>query len=265
MKKNNGKKEMVTVMIGGGDESIFIKVPKGKRILTPNGYIIAGETYEENKQRYEDRFDAMIKTIDEENKKYEKELLKEQKPDFKTLLYIKLLDAKIVVHPEVFSLDIKRKMNITCPSLQEVYVFKDFEEYRNYFLMYLNNVEDNDIIKLILYTGKKGHVVAYNGLCEQLIVKKATEEFYNSITQEQIDDIHSRGKLTPKEHVEQYEFFDLCAPGNTIESVSDRCHFFGNCHDCLLEYASHNTEYDPISFNLTNLSEPEKVRCRNNK
>lgn len=264
MKKNNGKKEMVTVMIGGGDESIFIKVPKGKKILTPNGYIIAGETYEENKARYEARFDAMIKTIDEENKKYEKELLKEQKPDFKTLLYIKSKDAKIVVHPEVFCLDIKRKMNITCPSLREVYVFKNFEEYRNYFLMFLNNVEDNDIIKPILCTGKKGHVVAYKGLCEQLIVKKATEEFYNSITQEQIDDIHSRGKLTPQECLEACESFDLCVPGDAIGSASDRCHFFGNCHDCLLEYASHNNEYDPINYKLINFDDQGKARSRNN-
>ncbi len=264
MKKNNGKKEMVTVMIGGGDESIFIKVPKGKKILTPNGYIIAGETYEENIARYEARFDATIRRADEERKKYENELLKNQKPDFMTLLFLKFQEAKIVVHPEVFILDTKRKMNINPCGSREVYVFKDYEEYRNYFLMFLNSVDDTDIKKAIFTITKKGKVVAFKGLCEQLIVNKATEEFYNSITQEQIDDIHSRGKLTPKERVKEYESFDLCAPGNAIGSASDRCHFFGNCHDCLLEYVSHKNEYDPISFELINLSEQGKVRSRNN-
>lgn len=267
MKKNNEKKEMVTVMIGGGDESIFIKVPKGKRILTPNGYIIAGETYEENVKRYNDRFDSLIKTIDEENKKYEKELLKKQKPDFMTWMSIKKIKAKVVIHPEVVrNLSVKMTMSVNVLDPHEVYVFKDYSEYKNFFGMYLHSVGNDDIDEAICIYGKKGQIVAYKAICEQIIVKKATEESYLFITDELVDYIHSKGKLTPLEAVEQYESFDLCAPGDAIGSAGYRCEFFGhNCHECLLEYASHNMEYDPINFKLTNLSEPEKVRCRNNK
>ena len=77
-KKKESKKEekKVLVMIGGGDESIFIRVPKGQRIRTSNGFIIAGETFEENKQRYEKRFEESIKSWDEMNKKHDKQLAK---------------------------------------------------------------------------------------------------------------------------------------------------------------------------------------------
>ena len=69
------------------------------------------------------------------------------------------------------------------------------------------------------------------------------------LTQEQIDDIHSRGKITPLEKVEEWESFDLCVPGNAIGSAKDRCHYFKhNCHECLLEYASQKKEYDKIEL-----------------
>ncbi|MBR4830236.1 MAG: hypothetical protein IKZ96_00500 [Bacilli bacterium] len=79
-KKKKKEEKKVLVMIGGGDESIIIKVPKGKRILTPNGFIIAGETLEENKLRYEKRFEESIKRWDEMNKKHDKSLAKRFKP-----------------------------------------------------------------------------------------------------------------------------------------------------------------------------------------
>ena len=45
-KKHSNKSKDVLVMIGGGYESIFMRVTKGKKIWTPNGYFIAGETLE---------------------------------------------------------------------------------------------------------------------------------------------------------------------------------------------------------------------------
>jgi len=264
MKKKNGKEEMVLVMIGGGDESMFIKVPKGSKISTSYGYIIAGETYEENRRRYEDRFNALIKRIDEENARYNKHLLKEQKPDFSTLLYLMLDNTKIVAHPEVFDLDSKRKLDITPCTTREAYVFKNFDEYKKYFLMYLNDVNDEEIINFIICTSKKGHVVASKMLCQKLIVEKVTDEFYKSFTQEQIDDIHSRGKLTPREFVQQCFSFGVCAPRKTVENENSRCKFFPSCYTCLLEYATHKNEYSPIHFESISFNEKGKARSRNN-
>ena len=69
-----------------------------------------------------------------------------------------------------------------------------------------------------------------------------------NLTHEQIEDIHSRDKLTPIEKVKEWESFGICTPGGTTDSGEDRCRYFVNCHECLLEYASHNTEYDKFEF-----------------
>lgn len=68
---------------------------------------------------------------------------------------------------------------------------------------------------LAIYTeGSKGQIVVLKELCEHIIVKKKVNDFYNSITQEQIDEIHSKGKLTPLEAVQLWESYDLCVEGN---------------------------------------------------
>ena len=51
-KRHPNKSKTTTAMIGGRDDSLFIKTSKGKKILTTNGYYIAGETLEENKERW---------------------------------------------------------------------------------------------------------------------------------------------------------------------------------------------------------------------
>ena len=69
---------------------------------------------------------------------------------------------------------------------------------------------------------------------------------FKPLTQEQIDDIHARGKITPAEQVKEWEGMDLCAPGDAIGSAAWRCRKFRNCHDCLVDYANQHDEY--ISF-----------------
>ncbi len=117
--------------------------------------------------------------------------------------------------------------------------------------MYLDDIE-NDVIDLAIYTkGSKGQIVALKGLCEHIIVKKKVNDFYNSITQEQIDEIHSKGKLTPLEAVQLWESYDLCVEGNKGILSKNRCEYFNlNCHDCLMESASHELEHDNIDFKL---------------
>lgn len=69
---------------------------------------------------------------------------------------------------------------------------------------------------------------------------------FKKLTQEQIDDIHARGKITPEEKFKEWNDMDLCAPGDAIGSAAWRCKKFHNCHDCLIDYANSQDEY--ISF-----------------
>ena len=75
-----------------------------------------------------------------------------------------------------------------------------------------------------------------------------------TLTTEQIEQIHSKGMLTPAEKVEEWESFDLCAPGDAIGSAAYRCKRFRNCHDCLVDFANQRDEYKSIidSFKITN-------------
>lgn len=86
---------------------------------------------------------------------------------------------------------------------------------------------------------------------EHLIeLKKENDNYekpkFKKLSKEQIEDIHSRGKITPKEKVEEWESMDLCAPGSTVNSPSWRCKKFRNCHDCLVDHANRFDEYVPF-------------------
>ena len=173
--------------------------------------------------------------------------------DFKTWLYLYITKVLRVEHIPVVKVEEKRRMYVKDSKENEVYIFKDYEEYKKFFLMYLDNIED-DIIDLAIYTrGSKGQIVALKGLCEYIIVKKKVNDFYASITQEQIDEIHAKGKLTPLEVVQLWESHDLCIEGNKTISSKNRCRYFNqNCHECLMETASHKLEHDNINFKVVN-------------
>ena len=85
------------------------------------------------------------------NKKREKEYRKSTKLDFKTWLYLFITNAIRVWHIPVIMVEDKLTMSIKEIKKNEVYVFKDYEEYRNFFLMYLDSV-DEDLISLAIYT-----------------------------------------------------------------------------------------------------------------
>lgn len=65
------------------------------------------------------------------------------------------------------------------------------------------------------------------------------------LTEEQIADIHARGKITPAEKVKELEGLGLCI-GDYAGSAAWRCHKFGNSHNCLVDYA--NTKDEHTSF-----------------
>lgn len=83
-----------------------------------------------------------------------------------------------------------------------------------------------------------------------------TSEIYQkpklkTLTIKQIEQIHSKGMLTPAEKVKEWESLDLCAPGDAIGSAAHRCKkFHHNCHDCLIDYANQKDEYESILNNL---------------
>ena len=53
----------------------------------------------------------------------------------------------------------------------------------------------------------------------------------------------------------EWEDLDLCAPGDVVGSDVWRCKKFKyNCHDCLVDYANQQDEYETFcaNLNLTN-------------
>ena len=95
---------------------------------------------------------------------------------------------------------------------------------------------------------KEKVVLKKTGVCARDF--KEVADFYDSYTKEKIDEIHSRGKLTPYEKVAEWENNGLCACGDAMGSAGDRCKMFLDCRECLLEFASHSAEYDKIDWKL---------------
>lgn len=186
-------------------------------------------------------------------KKISNKVNKSPRLDFKTWLYLYITKVVKVGLIPIEEVESKRRMYVKDSKKNEVYIFKDYDEYKKFFLMYLDDIE-NDVINLAIYTkGSKGQIVALKGLCEHIIVRKKVNDFYNSITQEQINEIHSKGKLTPLEVVQLWESYDLCSESNKTILSKCRCRYFNqNCHECLMEEASHKLEYDNIDFNVVN-------------
>ena len=81
---------------------------------------------------------------------------------------------------------------------------------------------------------------------------------FKELTQEQINDIHARGKITPQEKVKEWEGMGLCAPGDAIGSAAWRCRKFKNCHDCLVDYVSDHDEYESF-FDILKECKPFKL------
>lgn len=97
-------------------------------------------------------------------------------------------------------------------------------------------------------TSKKDNTTANNYECKE--IKTLMENEYQvhktkPLTEEQIADIHARGKITPAEKVKELEGLGMCI-GDYAGSAAWRCHKFGNCHDCLVDYA--NTQDEHTSF-----------------
>ncbi len=107
------------------------------------------------------------------------------KIDIKTRVFLFITNARIVNHIEVEELDEKLELKEESQDRKKVYVFKNFDEYRNFFKMYLNEVND-DVIKLAIYTSSsEGSIIALKGLCEHIIVTKQQNERHQKVFKKQ--------------------------------------------------------------------------------
>ena len=71
------------------------------------------------------------------------------------------------------------------------------------------------------------------------------------LNEEQIKEIHAKGKITPEELLNECESIGICAPGDAIGSAGWRCMEFGyNCHYCLIDYANSSDEHESIYKNF---------------
>lgn len=168
------------------------------------------------------------------------------KLDFKTKLYLFLTGA-VIEKRKQYNIPNSKNTNM-------FYIFEDYTEFKNYFSKYLHMELDSSLIDKAIYTKSKGGaIIALKKLCDYIITTKILNYNIIDLSQEEINDIHQRGKITQLEQVKEWEAFNLCAPGNAIGSAKWRCELFGyDCHNCLLEFASHQKEHEQIKFELTN-------------
>ena len=182
------------------------------------------------------------------------------KLDLNTRLKLKMEGLSIVDHLPVTKKRDFFSVNNTIKNT--VFVFNDYEEYRNYYLMFIDEINDALIDCAIVVRGKNDEIVAYANAIHHIIEEELilNSQFRVNLKKEQVDDIHSRGKLTPMEKVREWEKMDLCAPGDAIGSAQNRCRSFSTCRECLVEYASHNDEYSPMDFKLVNSMSEDYVK-----
>lgn len=67
---------------------------------------------------------------------------------------------------------------------------------------------------------------------------------FEILSQDQIDKIHQKNKLTP----EEMYFNEFAYPAVCIPADKSRCIKYGNCRDCLVNYSKSKDEWEPITF-----------------
>lgn len=117
----------------------------------------------------------------DEKKAINKKINSTSRLDFKTWLFLHIMNVIKVEHIPVVDVDEKRTMFVRDSKKNEVYIFKDYDEYRRFYLMYLDDI-DNDIIDLAILTREsKGQIVDLRALCEHIIVKKKVNNIVKKI------------------------------------------------------------------------------------
>ena len=96
--------------------------------------------------------------------------------DIKTKLFFRLNNANIVEHEKIKEYDSSNYLTIKDENNTDVYQFKNYEEYKKYFGMYLMNVDPKVINLAILRKDKNGQIFAIKKICDYIIVSQKTRE-----------------------------------------------------------------------------------------
>ena len=77
------------------------------------------------------------------------------KLDFRTQLFLNIIKAVKVHHPPIVQVETKNDISLDGTNVRETFIFENYQEYLNYYLMYLDTVDENLICVAILKRGKK--------------------------------------------------------------------------------------------------------------
>ncbi len=131
-----------------------------------------------------------------------------KKMDFATWFYLFCLNLKVEKHEQVE--DVKKKITFSFDNVKSsnnIYVFKDYKEFKNFFLMYLDNVNEDILKSLIFSKSKSGHIIAFKSLCQYYIVesliRKLCEE--NCIPNLEIEQIIENKELFVSSNICSFE------------------------------------------------------------
>lgn len=90
----------------------------------------------------------------------------------------------------------------------------------------------NDLERMLKDMEAKGALPVVQ---EEVYVKPVLKE----LTQEEIDEIHQRGMITPREMLEELNGMQYCPYTNGCS----RCYEFANCDDCLIDHVNSKNEW----------------------
>ena len=94
---------------------------------------------------------------------------------------------------------------------------------------------------------------------DEINISETVLKIQEELHKQTVDAAHSKAKLTPEEKVKYWEGLGLCAPGDAIGSAAWRCEKFKDCHECLVDYAHQNNDYDLMYKELDSICKELKV------
>ena len=95
-----------------------------------------------------------------------------------------------------------------------------------------------------LFFEKSMKILPLSNLLEEVVLEHKKQEREKRIFSEQeIKEIHQRGRLIPFEKAEEWGQLGICAPKKEEGSHKERCHQFDSCFECLLDYAYNKDDH----------------------
>lgn len=154
-----------------------------------------------------------------------------------------MMDLELKMTMYVYGLEQAKEIKYTVDDCNSnlVYVFDNYEEYKNYFITNGLTRLNKGLLDMCIYKKtSKGKIITRKIICDSIITRLKKPRIY---TCKEIREIHAKGNITPWEKVVEWEQHEICAPASY-----DRCARFNNCHECLVNYASENYDYQKGNY-----------------